>query len=123
MPPFSGRENIFVKYFQDRFLRMSVLLGALFNSMMWLLLAYRISTFPAIMPLHYNIYYGIDLYKPWIYIFVMPAVGLVLLIGNILLSLFAFRRDKALSYVLVGSAGFVQLIILIAAFTVVAINQ
>ena len=75
------------------------------------------------MPLHYNIYYGIDLYKPWIYIFVMPVVGLVLLIGNILLSLFAFRRDKALSYVLVGSACFVQLIILIAAFTVVAINQ
>lgn len=123
MPPFSGRENIFVKYFQDRFLRMSVLLGALFNSMMWLLLAYRISAFPAIMPLHYNIYYGIDLYKPWIYIFVMPVVGLVLLIGNVLLSLFAFHRDKTLSYLLVGSAGFVQLIILIAAFTVVAINQ
>jgi|SRR3989339_478728 len=120
---FSGRENIFVKYFQDRFLRMSVLLGALFNTMMWLLLAYRISTFPAIMPLHYNIYYGIDLYKPWIYIFVMPVVGLVFLIGNVLLSLFTFRRDKTLSYLLVGSASFVQLIILIAAFTVIAINQ
>lgn len=119
----TGSKNIFIQYYRNRFLSMAVLLGVLFNIMTWLLLAYHTNVFPGTMPLHYNIYYGIDSYGPWFYIFIMPVVGLVVLISNILLSLFVLRQEKALSYLLVGSAGFIQLIILISAFTVVAINQ
>ena len=117
------QKNIFVQYYQDRFLRMALLLGSLFNSMLWLLLAYHINAFPEIMPLHYNIYYGIDSYGPWHYIFIMPLVGLIILVINFLFSLLVLSREKALSYLLLGSASFAQLIILISGFTVIAINQ
>jgi hypothetical protein len=115
-------QNIIRQYFKDRFLRMALLLAALFNVITWLWLAYQSNSFPEVMPLHYNIYYGIDAYGPWFYIFMMPIVGMAILIVNFLVSMLAIRRERALSYMLVGTACATQLVILIASFAIVAIN-
>ena len=118
----TGRDNTVSQYFSDQFLRMGLLLGALFNIMTWLLLAYRTNFFPDVMPLHYNIYYGIDSYGPWFYIFMMPTIGVIVLLVNVLVSFVTLHREKLLSYILVGVASFTQLVILISTFAIIAVN-
>ncbi len=38
------------------------------------------------IPLHYNIYLGIDRFGPWYRIFILPILGLIMLILNLLLA-------------------------------------
>lgn len=46
------------------------------------------------IPLHYNVYLGIDRFGPWYSIFILPAIGLVFMLFNIMLaSSFSGRGD------------------------------
>ncbi|MBU0531137.1 MAG: hypothetical protein ABIG32_00220 [Candidatus Uhrbacteria bacterium] len=49
------------------------------------------------IPLHYNIYFGVDRFGPWYYIFMMPALGLLLLIINIIFEGIYVKREHILS--------------------------
>ncbi len=60
------------------------------------------------MPLHYNIYYGIDLVGPWWYLFALPAGGLAILLVNGVLSVLLERRDVAISFLLTGASLLLQ---------------
>lgn len=54
------------------------------------------STTPYI-PLHYNVYMGIDESGPWQQVFVLPTIGLVLLLVNTVFQVFLYKREKVLS--------------------------
>jgi len=49
------------------------------------------------IPLHYNIYFGIDRFGPWYYIFILPALGFFLLILNIIFEAIFVKREHILS--------------------------
>jgi hypothetical protein len=49
------------------------------------------------IPLHYNIYFGIDRFGPWNYIFILPAIGFLLLIVNVIFESIFVRREHVLS--------------------------
>lgn len=52
--------------------------------------------------LHYNVLFGIDLLGPWYQLLIAPAAEIGLVIINILVGLFLWRRDRVLSYLLGG---------------------
>jgi len=46
------------------------------------------------IPLHYNVYLGIDRFGPWYSVFVLPAIGVVFMLFNLMLaSSFSGRGD------------------------------
>ena len=49
------------------------------------------------IPLHYNIYFGIDRFGPWYYIFILPVLGFLLLILNIIFESIFVKREHILS--------------------------
>ena len=49
------------------------------------------------IPLHYNIYYGIDRFGPWYYIFILPALGFLFLLINIIFESIFVKREFILS--------------------------
>lgn len=71
------------------------------------------------IPLHYNIYSGIDIIDLWYKVFIIPAFGLFLLLVNFTISLTLYRREKFISYLLNVSNIMIQLLLLAASIVMI----
>lgn len=74
------------------------------------------------IPLHYNIYFGVDRFGSWKQIFVIPVLGLVLLLINLFFQTIVFRHQKLLATFLAISSIFIELIFLISMILIVLLN-
>lgn len=74
------------------------------------------------IPLHYNIYLGVDNFGPWYAVFVLPGLGLALLLVNIIFEAVFFRREKVLSYFFAYATVFAELLLLAAMVLIVLLN-
>lgn len=74
------------------------------------------------IPLHYNIYFGIDRFGPWYEMFVPAAVGLFILVVNIVVASRYFRSERLLSLFLCWLTVLFEAIIFSATFFIVLIN-
>lgn len=86
-----------MQYFHNRFFMTVFVLSLLVNGALWLWLTDTLSPSPEPIPLHYNIYFGIDLVGPWWYRFGFPAVGFATIVVNTVLGVVFFERTKFLS--------------------------
>lgn len=116
-------QSQFRSYCHDRFVRISLFFGALANISLWLWLIWQARNFTDLISLHYNIYFGIDLLGPWQQIFLLPLSGLIFLVINFFGGMLVYFREKILSYFLVGTSSFIQLLIILAAIFIVLINK
>ncbi|MDD4995649.1 MAG: hypothetical protein PHW53_04285 [Patescibacteria group bacterium] len=68
---------------------------------LWILATVKIAPLSgegAFLPLHYNIYFGIDLIGAWYKIFAIPGAGTVFFIVNCVLAAIFYKKEKVLSY-------------------------
>ena len=49
------------------------------------------------IPLHYNIYFGIDQFGPWYYVFMPALLGLIFYLGNLIFQSRFYKREPFLS--------------------------
>lgn len=75
-----------------------------------------------VVPMHYNIHFGVDRTGPWWGFFVLPAIGLGCLIVNSLLALKLWKRERMLSYLFAGVTVAVEIILFVAMVFVVSLN-
>jgi hypothetical protein len=106
-----------------RYKTLSVLFGLAIalNAILWVVLLWRSRFFEATMPLHYTIYFGIDSFGPWYYIFLLPGFGLLVFLVNTALAVAVVNREKMLSYFLAAGSLLVQTINLMAAIALLFI--
>ncbi|MBI4599097.1 hypothetical protein HY734_02785 [Candidatus Uhrbacteria bacterium] len=74
------------------------------------------------IPLHYNIYFGIDRFGPWEAVFALPLAGIVLVLVNTLCELVWFHREPVLSPILALAEMGAQAALLTATVFVVLLN-
>jgi len=74
------------------------------------------------IPLHYNIYLGVDSFGPWYSIFVLPGLGLTLLLINLIFEAVFFKREHVLSYFFAYATVFSEVILLVAMILIVLLN-
>lgn len=111
---------------KDKFFQITFSLALIINLLIWLALYYYF--FPLqysgeFIPLRYNIYFGINLIGKWYEVFVMPVIGLLLIMINFLLADVIYLRDKVVSYFLLGANIFINIILGLASYTIILINQ
>ncbi len=94
-------------FWQNRSIRLVLLLNALINLFLWIFLYWQLKPTPEPIPLHYNIYFGIDQLGPWWHLFKLPLSGLGIFLINSVLSFIIYKHERLLSYFLL----FVSLII------------
>jgi len=103
--------------------------ATIINLAIWLLIYFKF--YPAVyslpqeqsyIPLHYNIYTGIDLFGSWQRIFIWPTIGLIILIINLILAIVLYDKKEIISYLLSFAAVFVQIFLLIATMLTILIN-
>jgi len=81
------------------------------NALMWLFLSDRLVPQTDSIPLHYNIYFGIDLVGPWWYLYGFAFVGLVVFLVNLALSIILYTRERIVAYFLTYGCVLVQCIL------------
>ncbi len=95
----------------------------LFNLANWIFLALFIKPVDKTIILHYNVYFGVDSVGYWGQAYYLPAIGLILLVINLILAgYFYLRKDRMASHILMMTALMVQLSLLIASASIILIN-
>jgi hypothetical protein len=74
------------------------------------------------IPLHYNIYIGIDRFGPWYYVFLPGVLGLTLLFVNTVFQAVFYRREKVLSAFFAVATAFAELTLFVAMVLSVLLN-
>lgn len=117
-------KNFFKQEFFSNTVVHWALIGSLFlNGVCWGFLAFfvRPVDFPII--LHYNVYFGVDIIGDWWQAYLLPFIGLVVLIVNMFLSYIFFKqKERVISYLLLLASLIVQISALIAAGSIILIN-
>ena len=91
-------------YFKNKLIIWPVAINALilvFDSF-YIFLKLRIKE--DLIPLHYNIYFGVDLIDNKYQIFKLPLIGLMVIIINCYLGRLIYRREKLAAYILVWAS-------------------
>lgn len=75
-----------------------------------------------VVPLHYNIHYGVDWTGVWWQIFTLPALGLLFLVINTLGALWFVKRDGVLTRIALFASVILTAFLFLAMVFVVSLN-
>jgi hypothetical protein len=109
-------------FWKSRYNSIMILNSLLLNLGIWLFLYLRIKPSEYLVPIHFNVYFGIDVIDKWTKVFVIPKIGVIVVLINLILAYFIFPHEKFISYFLSSSSFFAQILLLLAAISVVAIR-
>jgi hypothetical protein len=114
-------------YREDMIVKISFAVSAIINIIIWLALYVKLNNFSyqteyGQIFLHYNVYFGVDNIGVWYKAFIIPLLGLVVIIFNNILAYTFYLKDRLISYVLVISQAVMQLALLAAAVFVILLN-
>ena len=114
---------------KNKILLVATSIGLVINLATWAIiyfkfrpLVYHLPADQAFIPLHYNIYLGIDSLGNWKKIFWLPGIGLIIGFINTILALMIFSKKEILSYFLSISFAVIQLFLLVATIITILIN-
>lgn len=114
-------------YREDLIVKISFVLSIIINVVIWLALYFKLYPFSYLTEygqiyLHYNIYFGIDNIGHWYVPFIIPVLGLFIILFNNILGYIFYLKEKVISYVLIISQAAVQLVLFAAAIFVILLN-
>lgn len=75
-----------------------------------------------VVPIHYNIHYGVDETGPWWRVFTLPVIGLVLWLVNVPLAAAFSRHERMLGAFVAGMTLVIEALLFIAMIFVVLLN-
>lgn len=119
-----SRFSSYVKAFREPFLAFDLIflyfiwILSSINIIHFVMLVSYIHKFPKFIVLHRNIYFGVDLITPWIYIFTVPFISVLLTLLNLLFSRYFYTRAKILSYFLMSGALVITTILFIGSIII-----
>ncbi len=110
---------------RGRFISSGLILSLLLNLANWLFLYLRL--FPLVknasaIPLHYTVYFGIDLLGPPIRIFLLPLLGFLVILINFILAYRLAPSDKFLSNYLAGATLLIEILLILGSAFLILIN-
>ncbi len=91
----------------------------------WIVPSWRLAPIvepEAVIPLHYNIYFGVDFVGKWWWVYFLPAFGTVVFIINAILAARERKGSKVFSDMLSITYSVVALFVTVAMFFVLLIN-
>lgn len=93
-------------------------LAMVLNILVWWFLKKGIKPTPELIPVSYTIF-GINKLGRWYEVFILPAIGLFVLLLNLILCFIIYKREKFVVYLLLGSALLIQIFVLISSLCLI----
>ena len=121
---FASREYLKRVFLRDRLVLIPLVIAACFVVLNWALMLWRGLPLrqESIIPLHYTIYFGIDLIGPWYLIFLPALVGFLFLILNAIIIAVNYERRRPFSYLFALGTTFIELVLLVGSAFSILIN-
>ena len=89
----------------------------------WLILKIWIRPVDFSIILHYNVYFGVDQIGNYQQVYLLPTIGIILFIINLVLSMFFYEQKKRIaSYILLMAILMIQLSLTVASMSQILIN-
>ncbi len=108
---------------QDVKIRIFILSALFINLINWLISIFiNIQMKEEIIALHYNIYFGISLIGDSKQVYLMPGLGLIIIIANLLFVYIIKREDNFFIYLFAAASVLVNVFLLLGAGAVMMIN-
>lgn len=116
--------NFFPSAFvRDRLVLVSLAAALVVNIILWLAVFGKFGYSRELIPLHFNIVYGIDFVGSARELYELPLSGLLLLGVNFYLGKTLYPREKLFAYFLSFAALLVQILLGIAVLTLLVLNS
>ncbi len=114
-------------YREDLWVKINFVVSVLVNVTLWGALYFKLHPLSYLselgqISLHYNIYFGIDNIGPWYNVFIIPILGLIIIILNNTLAYIFFLQEKMISYLFIFSQTIIQIILFLAGMFVILLN-
>jgi hypothetical protein len=114
-------------YREDLIVKLSFIASLVINLTAWIVLYWKLNVFSyqteyGQIFLHYNIYFGVDNIGSWYKAFIIPLLGIIIIIFNNILAYSFYLKERLISYVLVVSQVLIQLVLLAASIFVILLN-
>ncbi len=93
------------------------------NAVTWLAILIWLDHSQAVTILHYNIYFGPDVFGNWSELLFLPAIALVVSIIDFVLTTLLWRRDRFLAYASTAGAIGTQVVIMVAVALMIQVNR
>lgn len=126
---YSSRIMLFVraffaeKYFQSSIAVWLIILSLVANLSNWLILKILIRPIDLPIILHYNVYFGVDMMGNYREVYILPLIGIILLLINFFLSKYLYeKKERIASYLLMMAALMIQLALIVSSVSVIIIN-
>lgn len=102
----------FVLYYRERYVFLYSTVSLVAIAVALIIAVVKVVPLGGAVPLHYDIYFGIDRIGPWYHFFYVPLGGLFLVLLNTVIGYTIFTRDKYASYYLCLMGSFVSLTVM-----------
>jgi hypothetical protein len=115
------KESAYVRWdiWRDRLAQGVIAGGLVLNLVLFGLLLFRYPGLPNLLPLHYDVTGAVDRISPRKDVFVLPVVGLLILLANGAFGALLYRRERVASYLAWSGAALVQILFLLALWNIV----
>ncbi|MFH0891996.1 MAG: hypothetical protein V1867_04405 [Candidatus Falkowbacteria bacterium] len=122
---FSGMKDNFLRSFYYRHVKIYSFVLLAVNAIIWLIARFIGSNIDTDqIALHYNVDFGIDYYGDTEKIYIIPLLGLIIIVVNFFLYVnLSPRKDrKFISHILLAAAGIANIILLTAIVSIYLVN-
>lgn len=118
----AGEEG--VPFFRNRLVRAMLIFSGILFIISVGVLGWRIGKTDLPVILHYNAYFGVDLFGAWWQVYILPVFSLFFLAVNLLLARkFYMLKERIASHILLFAAFFAGLVSAIASLAVAFVNS
>ena len=111
------------EFFRSKIVLWLLALNVVANIVNWVAIAIFINRLDGEIILHYNVYFGVDSMGDWHRIFILPVIGIILFVFNVVLAIyFHIKKERIASYILLLASFMAQINLIIAAASILMIN-
>lgn len=75
------------------------------------------------IPLHYNLYFGIDVYGKWYSVFALPLMGVLVVLINNFIGYLLYNKERLVSQFLIILQLIISLMLLAGAIFIILLNS
>ncbi len=108
---------------KDPVVFISLLVVLFLNIFMWVFFVMKIQPTDAPIPLHYNIYFGVDYIDMWYKVYVLPLFGILVGLINCFFIYWFYLKEKLLSYFLAVNTVFVHIFLFMGTYLIIWLNS
>lgn len=115
--------EIKLSFLRNRILSIIFAAAILVNISLWVLVLFFLENGSFNVILHYNVLFGVDFKGNPSQVFIIPFIGLIIIVLNSIITKYIYNKEKFIAYLLLSASLICQIFAAIAVIAIILINS